>query len=125
MRSFRFRPSLYSDPREKSLFFSGFGLRPRNLHRTQPLHAKNPLVHMLKSYLGLSVLSRGHNRTQYLSGCCVLLRMFFFGWGRGWRGGGVCLPGQKRLLSLNITMRFTTSIKVQSQSLRITLDCSL
>ena len=45
---------------------------------------------------------------------------------KGRRGrGDVGVPGHKRLLSLNITMRFTISIKVKSQSLRITLDCSL
>ena len=77
---------------------------------------------MLKSYLGLSVFSRGQNVPNIFQGvvCCYEC-FFFFGW--GWEGG--CLPGQKRLLSLDITMRFTISIKVQSQSLWIALDCSL
>ena len=76
---------------------------------------------MLKSFLGLSVLSRGQNVPNIYQGVVCCYECFFF-----WLGVGVgYLPGQKRLLSLDITMRFTISIKVQSQSLRITLDCSL
>ena len=76
---------------------------------------------MLKSYLGLSVFSRGQNVPNIYQGVVCCYECFFF----GWEWGVGYLPGQKRLLSLDITMRFTISIKVQSQSLWIALDCSL
>ena len=84
---------------------------------------------MVKSYLkglgtnmGLTVPSVGDKTQQFIRVLCVVTNvcLFFFFW-----GGGGCVPSQKRLLSLDKTMRFTVSIKVQSQSLGIALDCSL
>ena len=76
--------------------------------------------------MGLNVLSRGQNAPIYqgVMCCykCLFVCCFFF---MGWGGGGGWLPGQKPHHSLDITMRFTISIKVQSQSLWIALDCSL
>ena len=88
---------IVSDPREKSFCLSGFGLRQRNLHRTQSLHAKKkPFATHVKVVFGLKCALLGTKRTQYLSGCCVLLRMFFFLVGGG--GGVLTWPETPPLL---------------------------